>query len=214
MVRHDRSGCGDPSDFLAAVLQKFIPTFPSYVLVPTIGLGATATGIPDLLLRCVAATVGGAAGWYLLGTLIGPRIQRFVRRHGRWMLLSELRKAAKALGISMPRPSRDRPQGARELPEPGVALIVEPRQAVLGQPDSQLIVARSSLCAVLQGLRRKQNESRDHAKQRHKCSKGERLRELRGFIDRTKRQPQRRDADGEAGLAHDKRHRRGHARLR
>lgn len=78
------------SVFLAALLEKFVPIFPSYVLFPAIGMGAT--GIPDLLLRCVTATVGsvgGAAGWYLLGTLIGPlRIQRFVRGYGRWIFLS------------------------------------------------------------------------------------------------------------------------------
>jgi membrane protein DedA with SNARE-associated domain len=78
------------SVFLAAFLEKFIPMLPSYVLFPAIGMGAT--GVPDLLLRCVTATagsVGGAAGWYLLGTLIGPlRIQHFVTRYGRWIFLS------------------------------------------------------------------------------------------------------------------------------
>ncbi|MFZ5780392.1 MAG: DedA family protein [Pseudomonadota bacterium] len=78
------------SVFLVALLEKFIPLLPSYVLFPAIGMGAT--GIPDLLLRCVIATVGsvgGAAGWYLLGTLIGPlRIQHFVARYGRWIFLS------------------------------------------------------------------------------------------------------------------------------
>lgn len=78
------------SVFLVALLEKFIPILPSYVLFPAIGMGAT--GVPDLLLRCVTATVGsvgGAAGWYLLGTLIGPlRIQHFVARYGRWILLS------------------------------------------------------------------------------------------------------------------------------
>ena len=53
----------------------------------------------------------------------------------------EIRKAAEALGISIHDHLVNRPQGARELPEPGVALVVEPQQVVLGQADSVLIVA-------------------------------------------------------------------------
>jgi len=78
------------SVFLAALLEKFIPILPSYVLFPAIGMGATDTR--GLLLRCITATigsVGGAAGWYLLGTLIGPlQVQRFVKHYGRWIFLS------------------------------------------------------------------------------------------------------------------------------
>jgi len=48
------------SVFLAALLEKFIPILPSYVLFPAIGMGAT--GIVDLLLRCVIATVGSVGG--------------------------------------------------------------------------------------------------------------------------------------------------------
>lgn len=75
--------------FLAALVEKAIPILPSYVLFPAIGMGAAT--MPDLLLRCAAATlgsVGGALGWYLSGALIGAaRVRRLVRRHGRWVLL-------------------------------------------------------------------------------------------------------------------------------
>lgn len=76
--------------FFAALVEKFIPLLPSYVLFPAIGMGAH--GIGDLLLRCLVAAVaslGGALGWYLLGAGIGAgRVRRLVERHGRWVLLS------------------------------------------------------------------------------------------------------------------------------
>jgi alkaline phosphatase len=79
-----------PSVFLAALLEKFIPVLPSYVLFPAIGMGAADSA--DLALRCLVATVGsvgGAAGWYALGASIGPaRIGRLVARFGHWVLLT------------------------------------------------------------------------------------------------------------------------------
>lgn len=79
-----------PDVLLAALVEKFIPVLPSYVLFPAIGMGAQ--GIGDLLLRCLVAaagSLGGALAWYLLGAAIGAgRVRRLVERHGRWMLLS------------------------------------------------------------------------------------------------------------------------------
>ncbi len=78
------------SVFAAALLEKFIPLLPSYVLFPAIGM--SAPDLPNLVLRCIAATagsIGGAAGWYLVGTLIGPwRVRRLVSRYGRWIFLT------------------------------------------------------------------------------------------------------------------------------
>ncbi|MBR0663930.1 DedA family protein [Roseomonas hellenica] len=76
--------------FLAALVEKFLPVLPSYVLYPAIGMGAP--GVWDLVLRCFVATLGslgGAMVWYVLGAIIGPaRIERLVARHGRWVLLN------------------------------------------------------------------------------------------------------------------------------
>jgi hypothetical protein len=66
------------------------------------------------------------------------RPQAVARRHRDDPRDPKGRRSARHLD---PRPSRDRPQGARELPEPGAALVVEPQQVVLGQADSLLIVA-------------------------------------------------------------------------
>lgn len=78
------------SVFAAALLEKFIPVLPSYVLFPAIGMGANS--LYDLACRCLIATagsVGGAAGWYAIGSLIGPwRVRRLSRRYGRWIFLS------------------------------------------------------------------------------------------------------------------------------
>jgi alkaline phosphatase len=76
--------------FLAALIEKFIPVLPSYVLYPAIGIGAEDAW--ELAARCLVATVGslgGALAWYGLGALAGPRRTRaLVERHGRWLLLS------------------------------------------------------------------------------------------------------------------------------
>lgn len=76
--------------FLAALVEKFIPVLPSYVLYPAIGIGAEDGW--DLALRCavgVAGSLGGALGWYGLGAWLGEgRTQALVARHGRWLFLS------------------------------------------------------------------------------------------------------------------------------
>ncbi|WP_315834844.1 DedA family protein [Bradyrhizobium prioriisuperbiae] len=78
------------SVFYAALVEKFIPVLPSYVLFPAVGMGAAGT--TDLMLRCLVAaagSIGGAIGWYLLGAMIGPlRIRQVVLRYGRWILLT------------------------------------------------------------------------------------------------------------------------------
>ncbi len=78
------------SVFYAALVEKFIPVLPSYVLFPAVGMGAAGT--TDLMLRCLVAaagSIGGAIGWYLLGAVIGPlRIKQVVLRYGRWILLT------------------------------------------------------------------------------------------------------------------------------
>lgn len=76
--------------FLAAMIEKFIPILPSYILYPAIGISAADAW--DLALRCLVATagsLGGALAWYGLGAWVGEaRTQALVRRHGRWLLLS------------------------------------------------------------------------------------------------------------------------------
>jgi alkaline phosphatase len=78
------------SVFLAALMEKFIPVLPSYVIFPAMGMAAR--GNSELLLHCLVATlgsVGGAACWYLLGARIGAaRVEQLVGRYGRWMLLT------------------------------------------------------------------------------------------------------------------------------
>lgn len=76
--------------FLAALVEKFIPILPSYVLYPAIGIGAA--DVWDLAERCLVATagsMGGVLAWYGLGVWAGPRRTRaLVERYGRWLLLS------------------------------------------------------------------------------------------------------------------------------
>lgn len=76
--------------FLAALVEKFLPVLPSYVLHPAIGIGAEDAAA--LLLRCLVATagsLGGALAWYGLGAWVGAgRAAVLVQRHGRWLLLS------------------------------------------------------------------------------------------------------------------------------
>lgn len=76
--------------FLAALLEKFVPFLPSYVIFPAMGMAAA--GAPELWLHCLVAvlgSVGGASCWYVLGALVGPaRVRQLIARHGRWFLLN------------------------------------------------------------------------------------------------------------------------------
>jgi alkaline phosphatase len=76
--------------FLAALVEKFLPILPSYVLYPAIGIGA-ADGW-TLAARCLVATagsLGGALAWYGIGAWVGERrAAALVQRHGRWLLFS------------------------------------------------------------------------------------------------------------------------------
>ncbi|UGV28682.1 DedA family protein [Rhodopseudomonas boonkerdii] len=72
-----------------AVAEKFIPLFPSYVLLMLLGLT-----LPDgatLAMTIVATSIGsvvGAIGWYVLGRALGSqRIERLVRTYGKYVLL-------------------------------------------------------------------------------------------------------------------------------
>ncbi|WP_159993928.1 DedA family protein [Roseomonas sp. 18066] len=76
--------------FLAALVEKFIPILPSYLLYPAMGIGAR--DMQELASRCLVAAVGsmgGALAWYGLGAMVGARRTRaLVQRHGRWLLLT------------------------------------------------------------------------------------------------------------------------------
>ena len=75
--------------FCLAVAEKFVPLFPSYILLMLLGL--TLSDTPDLLLTIVATTLGsviGGFGWYAIGWKLGPqRARRVVGRYGRFVLL-------------------------------------------------------------------------------------------------------------------------------
>ena len=75
---------------VASLFEKFVPIIPSYVLFPAIG--AAASGLGDLALRCMTAalgSVGGAAMWYLVGASVGAsRARALVVRHGHWLSIS------------------------------------------------------------------------------------------------------------------------------
>ncbi|MBB3569224.1 VTT domain-containing protein [Rhizobium sp. BK491] len=75
--------------FCLAVMEKFVPLFPSYILLMLLGLT-----MPDLLalaLSIGAVTAGsviGGLGWYGIGWLFGPRrVRRVVARYGGYLLL-------------------------------------------------------------------------------------------------------------------------------
>jgi membrane protein DedA with SNARE-associated domain len=72
-----------------AVAEKFVPLFPSYVLLMLLGLT-----VPDgtmLAMTIMATSVGsvfGAIGWYGLGRAFGSqRIEGLVTRYGKYVLL-------------------------------------------------------------------------------------------------------------------------------
>lgn len=72
-----------------AVVEKFIPLFPSYV--PLMLLGLTVPDGTMLAMTIMATSVGsvvGAIGWYGLGRAFGSqRIERLVTAYGKYVLL-------------------------------------------------------------------------------------------------------------------------------
>jgi membrane protein DedA with SNARE-associated domain len=72
-----------------AVAEKFIPLFPSYVLLMLLGLTVSDGG--TLAMTIVATSIGsvvGAIGWYGLGRALGSqRIDRLVKTYGKYVLL-------------------------------------------------------------------------------------------------------------------------------
>ena len=72
-----------------AVVEKFVPIIPSYVLLMFLGMA-----VPDsatLGLTIMVTTVGsviGALGWYASGYVLGPqRIEKLVARFGKYVFL-------------------------------------------------------------------------------------------------------------------------------
>jgi alkaline phosphatase len=73
-----------------ALAEKFFPIVPSYVLFVLLGVAA-ALGQSNLVVSIAATAIGstiGALGWYCIGFALGPtRIETFVERFGRLILL-------------------------------------------------------------------------------------------------------------------------------
>jgi alkaline phosphatase len=72
-----------------AVAEKFIPMFPSYVLLMLLGL--TVADGTTLVLTILATSIGssvGAIGWYGIGRAFGSqRIEALVTRYGKYVSL-------------------------------------------------------------------------------------------------------------------------------
>lgn len=72
-----------------AVIEKFVPLFPSYVLL--MFLGMTVADSATLAMTILVTTIGsviGAVGWYGLGRALGSqRIESLVARYGKYVFL-------------------------------------------------------------------------------------------------------------------------------
>jgi len=72
-----------------AIAEKFVPLFPSYVLLMLLGL--TVSDGTALATTTVATSIGsvvGALGWYGLGRALGSqRIEKLVKTYGKYVLL-------------------------------------------------------------------------------------------------------------------------------
>jgi alkaline phosphatase len=72
-----------------AVAEKFIPMFPSYVLLMLLGL--TIADGPTLAMTILATSIGssvGAIGWYGIGRAFGSRrVEGLVTRYGKYVAL-------------------------------------------------------------------------------------------------------------------------------
>jgi alkaline phosphatase len=73
-----------------ALLERFLPVLPSYVLFVVIGFVAVEDlgELPAVALAASAGSLAGALGWYAIGRLFGPaRCERAVARWGRYVFL-------------------------------------------------------------------------------------------------------------------------------
>lgn len=75
--------------FCLAVAEKFVPLFPSYILLMLLGLL-----VPDPLTlvstiaSMTAGSIVGGLGWFAIGWVFGPqRVRRTVARYGGYVLL-------------------------------------------------------------------------------------------------------------------------------
>ncbi|MGO4452166.1 DedA family protein [Phyllobacterium sp. TAF24] len=73
-----------------AVIEKFVPLFPSYILLMLLGM--TIPNAPHLAMTLGATTLGstlGACCWFAIGrTLGGERVATKVKRYGKFFFLS------------------------------------------------------------------------------------------------------------------------------
>lgn len=72
-----------------AVLEKFIPVVPSYVLLMFLGMTAgSASGLAALVAATAFGSMIGSLAWYGLGRALGSRrVEALVTRYGRFILL-------------------------------------------------------------------------------------------------------------------------------
>ncbi|WP_288192123.1 DedA family protein [uncultured Phyllobacterium sp.] len=72
-----------------ALLEKFIPVIPSYVLFMLLGMTVPdGNGLGLAILVTTIGSAAGALGWFSLGWLLGPeRAKAIVARYGRYVFL-------------------------------------------------------------------------------------------------------------------------------
>jgi membrane protein DedA with SNARE-associated domain len=73
-----------------ALLERFLPVLPSYVLFVVIGFVAVdhVAALPAVALAASAGSLGGAVGWYAIGRLFGAaRCERLIARWGSYVFL-------------------------------------------------------------------------------------------------------------------------------
>jgi len=72
-----------------AIVEKFVPLFPSYVLLMFLGMSVSDSS--TLTMTIIMTTIGsviGAIGWYGLGRVLGSeRIEALVARYGKYVFL-------------------------------------------------------------------------------------------------------------------------------
>lgn len=74
---------------LLALAEKFIPIFPSYVMLMILGMtAADGAALVGMIVATSVGSVMGAIGWYGLGRMLGAqRIEAVVARFGKYVLL-------------------------------------------------------------------------------------------------------------------------------
>ncbi len=84
------TGYGLAGVFVMALVEKFIPIVPSYLMLMIFGMATDSVGdVMVVLIVSTAASTAASAAWYGIGEFLGDRrVRRLISKYGRFAFFS------------------------------------------------------------------------------------------------------------------------------